>query len=57
MSIYTFYLKNGLTFDVKAKGLSVQNSQFSGEITSFHFDEVDNFFTVNLSEVVAIVKK
>lgn len=30
MSIYTFYLKNGLTFQVEAKGLKAENNNITG---------------------------
>ena len=56
MNKYTFYLKNGLTFKVKAKGLEFTTNNITGQITYYSFEEYENIFAVNLSEVVAIVK-
>lgn len=56
MKIYTFYLKNGENFKVKGKLESLKVNTFTGEITSYKFEEVKNDFAVNLSEVIAIVE-
>lgn len=56
MSLYTFYLKNGQTFKVKGEDLTINNNNLTGEIVGFNFSKVENFFGVDLNEVVAIVK-
>lgn len=56
MKTYTFYLKNGESFKVKGKLKSLKTNTFTGEITSYEFEEVKNIFAVNFSEIIAIVE-
>ena len=56
MKTYTFYLKNGENFKVKGKLKSLKTNNYTGEITSYEFEEVENIFVVNFSEIIAIVE-
>lgn len=56
MKTYTFYLKNGESFKVKGKLKSLKTNTFTGDITGYEFEKVDNIFAVDLKEIVAIVE-
>lgn len=56
MRTYTFYLKNGLTFKVKAEGIKTTTSTITGGIVGYEIKGMKNFIEVNITEVVAIVE-
>ena len=56
MKTYTFYLKNGENFKVKGKLKSLKTNNYTGEITSYEFEEAENIFAVNFTEIIAIVE-
>lgn len=56
MQTYTFYLKNGEKFKVKGKLKSLTTNTFTGQITSYAFEKLENVFAVDFTEIVAIVE-
>lgn len=56
MKIFTFYLKNGLTFKVKAESIKTTTSTLTGEIVGYEIKSLKNFVEVNICEVIAIVE-
>lgn len=56
MKIFTFYLKNGLTFKVKAESTKTTTSTLTGAIVGYEIKSLKNFVEVNISEVIAIVE-
>ena len=56
MRTYTFYLKNGLTFKVKAESIKTTISTITGGIVGYEIKGMKNFIEVNITEVVAIVE-
>lgn len=56
MKTYTFYLKNGLTFKVKAESIKTTTSTITGEIVGYEIKSLKNFVEVKLNEVIAIVE-
>lgn len=56
MKTYTFYLKNGLTFKVKAESIKTTTSTLTGQVVGYEIKGLKNFLEVNIGEVVAIVE-
>lgn len=56
MKIFTFYLKNGLTFKVKAESIKTTTSTLTGAIVGYEIKSLKNFVEVNIGEVIAIVE-
>ena len=55
MKIYTFYLKNGLAFKIKAESVETTNT-LTGQIVGYEIKGLKNFLEVDINEVVAIVE-
>lgn len=56
MKTYTFYLKNGLTFKIKAESVKTTTSTLTGEVDGYEIKSLKNFVEVNVNEVIAIVE-
>lgn len=56
MKIFTFYLKNGLTFKVKAESIKTTTSTLTGAIVDYEIKSLKNFVEVDIGEVIAIVE-
>lgn len=56
MKIYTFYLKNGLAFKIKAESVKTTTNTLTGQIVGYEIKGLKNFLEVDINEVVAIVE-
>ncbi len=56
MNTYTFYLKNGLTFKIKAESIKTTINAITGKIVGYEVKSIKNFMDVDISEIVAIVE-
>ncbi len=55
MKTYTFYLRNGLTFKIKAESITT-TSNIGGQITGYKISKLQGYLDVDISEVIAIVE-
>lgn len=56
MKTFTFYLKNGLTFKIKAESMKTKTNTLTGAIVGYEVKSLKNFMDVDITEVIAIVE-
>lgn len=55
MNTYTFYLKNGQSFDVVGEQMKIKT--YDGTIVGYEIENIKTFFKVNIDDISAIVQK